>query len=111
MGSNMHKHISLLALSIMIVMGLFVGLATPAQADGKTASPTAQTKVTTGYVTRQETVCDTGSYGQQNCHVVFTQVPVHQTVNTGVDPSILGFLAAMATVSALVIYATLKLNA
>ncbi|CAN5303974.1 hypothetical protein BH10PAT2_BH10PAT2_3890 [soil metagenome] len=67
---KMLRKISLAALVTILMMGLVV---TSVQADGTTA-------------TRTETVCDTGSYGVQNCHEVVQQIPTHTAghVNTGI---------------------------
>ena len=107
----MNKSITLLPVALVMVMGLFAAFTTPAFADGKTASAPATTKTTTSYVSRQETVCDTGACGQQNCHVVVTQVPVHTTVNTAVDPRILVMITGLAAVSAAVLFTTVKSRA
>ena len=68
--TNTTIKLALIALIMIIMTGFFVS---PVKADGETT-------------TRTETVCDTGSYGVQNCHDVTTVIPVHnpQAVNTGI---------------------------
>ena len=86
--------VSFIALIIIVMTGFFVA---PVKADGETTT------------TRTETVCDTGSYGVQNCHEVTTVIPVHnpQTVNTGIahlDLMVLAIGMVLAVSTATYIY-------
>jgi hypothetical protein len=76
------------ALMTIVMLGFVV---TPVKADGQTA-------------TRTETVCDTGSYGVQNCHQVVEQIPTHKAakVNTGIAD----FNVVIATIGAVLLLST-----
>ncbi len=69
----MQKMLKKISLAAIITVLLMSAVATSVKADGSTA-------------TRTETVCDTGSYGAQNCHEVVVQIPTHTAakVNTGI---------------------------
>lgn len=84
---KMLRKISLVTIITILMMGLVV---TSVKADGT--------------ATRTETVCDTGSYGVQNCHEVVQQIPTHTAahVNTGIaDMNVLvtavGFVLILST--------------
>ncbi len=80
---NNFKKISLIALTILVMTSIS---ATTVKADGT--------------ATRTETVCDSGSYGTQNCHDVIVTIPAHTVVGTAL-PSLNVVLAALGTVLAL----------
>jgi len=86
---KMLRKISLATLVTILMMGLVV---TSVQADG---SQTA---------TRTETVCDTGSYGVQNCREVVQTIPTHTAAN--VNTGIADFNVIVAAVGGLLLLST-----
>ncbi len=79
---KMTTKLPLIALITVLLMGLFV---TTAQASGTAI--------------RTETICDTTSYGIQNCHNVVVEIPVHdaKTTNTAL-PNLNLVIAALSAI-------------
>lgn len=88
MQKQLAKLLSVALISILM-LGLFV---TPVKADGS--------------VTRTQTVCDSGSYGAQNCHEVVTTIPTHSA--TKVNTGIADFNVAIFAVAAVLILSTVS---
>ncbi len=79
---KMTTKLPLIALITVLLMGFFV---TTVKADGT--------------ATRTETVCDTTSYGVQNCHEVVVQIPVHNATKTNTAlPNLNMVIAALSMV-------------
>lgn len=74
---KMIKKISIIALATLVMIS---AATTSVKADGT--------------ATRTETVCDTGSYGSQNCHTVTVTIPTHTVVGTAL-PSLNVVIAAL----------------